>query len=180
MESLRLTLCYGALGFGYIVPATFLPAMARERLPDPLAFGWVWPAFGLAAAVSTLAAARIARKTGYRHLWIGANLVMAAGVAIPLAARSMGALLLSALFVGGTFMVVTMAGLQEARRVAGANARRLIAAMTASFALGQIAGPLVVSLLAARGDDGCSVALAAAAVALLVSGIALIPKEIPA
>jgi MFS family permease len=49
----KLTLCYGALGFGYIVPATFLPAMARAQIPDPLAFGWSWPLFGLAAALST-------------------------------------------------------------------------------------------------------------------------------
>jgi hypothetical protein len=34
-----------------------------------------------------------------------------------------GAILVSALAVGGTFMVITMVGLQEARRVAGAAAR---------------------------------------------------------
>ena len=40
-------------------------------------------------------------------------------------------------------MVVTMAGMQEARRVAGDGAPRLIAAMTAAFALGQLLGPVV-------------------------------------
>jgi len=29
-ESLRLVICYGVFGFGYIIPATFIPAMARE------------------------------------------------------------------------------------------------------------------------------------------------------
>jgi hypothetical protein len=38
-----------------------------------------------------------------------------------------------------------MAGLQEAARVAGAGAPRLMAAMTAAFAAGQIAGPLLVA-----------------------------------
>ena len=49
-RSLRLVLCYGAYGFGYIIPATFLPAMAREALGDPAVFGWAWPVFGGAAA----------------------------------------------------------------------------------------------------------------------------------
>ena len=31
----RLVLCYGALGLGYILPATFLPATARDLVPDP-------------------------------------------------------------------------------------------------------------------------------------------------
>jgi MFS family permease len=168
----KLTLCYGALGFGYIVPATFLPAMAREAIADPLVFGWTWPVFGTAAAISTLAAAAIARRTGYRRLWIAANLAMAAGVAIPLAGTGLAALLASSILVGGTFMVITMAGLQEARRLAGAKARELIAAMTCAFALGQIAGPVVVSLLAARGA-GYAPALAIATGALVLSAIAL-------
>ncbi len=43
-------LCYGAFGYGYIIPATFLPALAREVIKDPAVFGWVWPVFGAAAA----------------------------------------------------------------------------------------------------------------------------------
>lgn len=177
-EFLRLTLCYGALGFGYIVPATFLPAMARDAIPDPAVFGWAWPIFGAAAAISTLVAAAIARSIGYRWLWIAANLVMAAGVAIPLASSGVGALLASGLLVGGTFMVITMAGLQEARRIATAKARELIAAMTCAFALGQILGPILVSFLVHRGH-GYPAALAAAAAALVLSSIALFPWRTP-
>ena len=50
----RLVLCYGTFGFGYIIPATFLPAMARDVIPDPAVFGWVWPVFGATAALSTV------------------------------------------------------------------------------------------------------------------------------
>ena len=39
----RLILCYG-FGFGYILPATFLPTQARDLLNDAL-FGWAWPLF---------------------------------------------------------------------------------------------------------------------------------------
>jgi Uncharacterised MFS-type transporter YbfB len=53
-ESIRLVLCYGTFGFGYIIPATFLPVMARQAVQDPWIFGWAWPVFGLAAAASTI------------------------------------------------------------------------------------------------------------------------------
>jgi MFS family permease len=59
----------------------------------------------------------------------------------------LGGVLAGAVCVGGTFMVVTMASMQEAReRAAGGDATRLVAAMTAAFALGQLLGPLVVGL----------------------------------
>src|SRR6185503_1421951 len=48
-ESVRIVLCYAAFGFGYIIPATFIPAFARETLRDPALYGWAWPLFGAAA-----------------------------------------------------------------------------------------------------------------------------------
>ncbi|MDE2496577.1 MAG: YbfB/YjiJ family MFS transporter, partial [Xanthomonadaceae bacterium] len=52
-DRVRLASCYAALGFGYIIPATFLPAMAHRYITDPAIFGWAWPVFGAAAALST-------------------------------------------------------------------------------------------------------------------------------
>src|SRR5207249_4135037 len=75
-----LVLCYGAFGFGYIIPATFLPAMARGEVADPALFGWAWPAFGAAAAASTLAVAVLSRHFTDRRLWAMSQLVMALGV----------------------------------------------------------------------------------------------------
>jgi predicted MFS family arabinose efflux permease len=141
----RLVLCYGAFGFGYIIPATFLPAMAKEIVADPRMFGWAWPAFGAAAVVSTLYAARLSARLSHRSVWAGGHLVMALGVVVPLVVPGLPGIMASALLVGGTFMVITMAGMQEARG-AGPHARALMAAMTSAFALGQILGPLVVSL----------------------------------
>jgi hypothetical protein len=50
-------------------------------------------------------------------------------------------------------MVATMAGLQEARRVAGAAAPRLMASMTAAFGAGQFIGPLTVGAVAPTGSS---------------------------
>ncbi|APV49172.1 hypothetical protein BWI17_05450 [Betaproteobacteria bacterium GR16-43] len=143
-QAVRLVACYGCFGFGYIVPATFLPVMAKQALGDPAKFGWSWPIFGLAAAASTLFAGPLRKRYGDRNVWIGAHLVMAVGVALPLMSASLAFVLASALLVGGTFMVATMAGIQEARRVAGSGARTLIAGTTTAFATGQILGPVVV------------------------------------
>ena len=173
-EYRRLALCYGAFGFGYVIPATFLPAMAKEIIPDPQLFGWAWPAFGAAAVVSTVFAAQLNQFLSHRAMWIAGHLVMASGVVIPLIVAGLPGIMIASLLVGGTFMVITMAGMQDARRVAGPHARALMAAMTSAFALGQILGPVIVSLLAQR---GFAPALVLAASMLALSAVSLQRKE---
>lgn len=141
----RLVACYGAFGLGYIIPATFLPAAARDLVADPAVFGWTWPVFGIAAAISTIAAVRFLRNVPPRIVWVLGHAVMAFGVVLPAFDPTLPAMVISALCVGGTFMVITMSGMQEARRIGGPNAPRLMAAMTAAFATGQLIGPLLVT-----------------------------------
>jgi predicted MFS family arabinose efflux permease len=164
--------CYGIFGFGYIIPATFLPAQARQVLPDPALFGWTWPVFGVAAAASTIAASLMLRKAAPRMVWSWCHVVMAAGVAAPVFAANAFTLLFAAIAIGGTFMVLTMAGMQEARRVAGSAAPRLIAAMTAAFALGQLLGPVVVSVFSGSAHALRVPSIAAAV--LLLAGAAIL------
>ena len=141
---LRLVLCYGAFGYGYIIPATFLPAFARALIDDPRAFGLVWPVFGLAATASTVLTSRWLHARPAIHVWAASQLVMAFGVLVHALWPTLATALLSALAVGGTIVVATMAGIQHARAVGGARAPRLIGAMTAAFALGQLVGPLTI------------------------------------
>jgi predicted MFS family arabinose efflux permease len=172
-DTLRLILCYGVSGFGYIIPATFLPAMAREVIRDPAVFGWSWPVFGAAATISTLAAAVLTARFSNRRLWAVSHLVMAVGVALPVFWSGIVPIMFAGLFVGGTFMVVVMVALREARDVGGAHATSLMGAITASFALGQIVGPLSVSYLV-NATGGFSAALLVASGLLVVSAIALL------
>jgi hypothetical protein len=174
--AVRLVLCYTAYGFAYIVPATFVPAMAKAIIPDPAIFGWAWPLFGATAAASTLFIASWQARIGARRVWMISAFVLAMGTAAPLALPGLAGIVIAAILVGGTFVTITMAGLQVAREIAGAGAPPLMAAMTAGFGLGQVAGPLLVAQL---GDRGIPIALAASAVLVAVSGFALASKEKP-
>ena len=164
--------CYGLFGYGYIIPATFLPALARDYIDDPAVFGWVWPVFGAAAALSTIAAARFGDRLAPWRLWTAAQWVLAAGVLAPVLSRNVATVLTAAVCVGGTFMVITMAGIREALRVAGPQASQAVGMMTAAFAAGQIAGPLTVSLLAGS-SNAFRVASIIAALALVVGNCVL-------
>jgi hypothetical protein len=166
-EGWRLVLIYGGFGFGYIVPATFLPAAARQLVADPVVFGAVWPVFGVAAAASTVLVAFAFRGVAPRRVWAVSQGLMAVGVLASAASASLAALLVCAVCVGGTFVVATMAGLQEARRLAGAAGPRWIAAMTAAFAAGQLLGPFAVGLLATAGGSGMAAASTLAGFVLL-------------
>ena len=169
---MRLVLCHGIFGLGYIIPATFVPAMARELVRDPLVFGWSWPVFGIAATLSTLGAGAATRFVGNRRLWALSHLVMALGVVAPVVWPTIGGIMTAALLVGGTFMVGTMCGMQEAQVVGGPHGRRLMAAMTAAFGAGQIGGPLLVAYAVGPHGD-FSRPLAIACGLLLLSGGAL-------
>jgi len=148
-SDLQLILCYGAFGYGYIVLATYLPAMAQQGVDDPLVFGLTWPIFGLAAAGSVAISAKWGSSVSRERVWALAQTAMAIGTALPLLSVALGALILSAMMVGGTFMVATMAGLQLARERHPDDPTALVARMTIAFASGQIAGPLVIWALTA-------------------------------
>jgi predicted MFS family arabinose efflux permease len=165
--------CYAAFGYGYIIPATFLPALARGYIDRPAIFGLIWPVFGAAAALSTLLSVRLGRSLAPRQLWTRAKWVLAAGVLAPALAINVATLLISALCVGGTFMIITMAGIKEALRLGGAPASLAVGVMTAAFGAGQIIGPVTVSLL---GRTGHAFALASvlAVVGLAAANCALL------
>jgi MFS family permease len=175
-DSVRLVLCYGTFGFGYIIPATFVPAMARELVKDSLLFGWTWPVFGIAAALSTLVAARGARFVDNRRSWALSHLVMALGVSAPVVWPTIGGIMIAALLVGGTFMVNTMGGMQEAQIVAGPRATSLMAVMTAAFATGQIGGPLLVTYTVGPHGDFSRPLLIACLLLVVSAGALSLPR----
>lgn len=143
-----LLITYCAAGLGYIIPATYLPIMAQEVITDPLIFGWSWPIFGIAAGVSTLISTRLFRFFSNRQIWAASQIIMAFGLALPILFQNIEVIILSAVCIGGTFMIITMVGIREIHRIVPkADALRHIAFMTAAFATGQMIGPLFASLV---------------------------------
>ena len=136
-------------------------------------FGWAWPIFGVAAAGATFVAGAIVPFVALRRLWSLGHVILAVGVTLPVISPGPVAVLASALLVGSMFTVITMAGFQEGRRVAGARGRQMIAAMASAFSVGQIAGPVCVGALI-RPDDPFSAPLLIASLLLLASAGALV------
>jgi MFS family permease len=137
-----LIVCYTLFGFGYILPATYLPALARQLVDDPQVFGWAWPLFGTAAALSTVVVAYGLKRANRLSVWAASHLLMAIGVLLPSIWPSLRSVSIAALLVGGTFMVITMIAMQEARARAEGNATVVLGQMTAGFAFGQLMGPV--------------------------------------
>jgi predicted MFS family arabinose efflux permease len=128
--------------------------------------------FGAAAALSTLATSTLAASLSPRRVWILCMLVMACGVAAPLVVPGLAGIIVSAALVGATFVTITLAGLQEARRLYGAAARPVMAAMTSAFAVGQLVGPILIALVE-KLPHGFTAVLLAASASLLVAAAAL-------
>ncbi|MCW5623364.1 MAG: YbfB/YjiJ family MFS transporter [Burkholderiales bacterium] len=175
-DAWRLIACYGGFGFGYIIPATFLPALARRIVDDPAVFGWTWPVFGVAAAISAVLAATVLRKVAPRKLWAATQGTMAFGVLLPAIHASLTTLIVSAVCVGGTFLIMTMAAMQAARQLAVASVPRLMSAMAAAFATGQLVGPLTVGA-AASVEEALRLPSLLASAVLFATAVALWPPR---
>lgn len=171
-----LVACYTLFGFGYILPATYLPALARQLVDDPQVFGLAWPLFGLAAAVSTIVVSWCLQNANRLRVWAASHLLMVVGVLLPCVWTSLPSVTIAALLVGGTFMVITMLAMQEARARAEGNATLVLGRMTAGFALGQLLGPLASAAMGRFTDDFTTAlnhALVLAAAGLLLSAFYL-------
>jgi MFS family permease len=164
-----LIVAYGLYGFGYIIPGTFMPVIARDLLGGAFASGWFWPMFGVAALAGTLATGRIGNEY-QRAALIACFFVEALGVIIPVVLPDALGLALGSVLLGTAFAAITMLTLRETRALANRkryDAAPLMGALTAAFGLGQLIGPPVAGFLVERlGGFGPSLTLAAAGLTL--------------
>ncbi len=135
-----LLLAYGLFGFGYVITATFIVDMVRGSSSLAHLEPYIWVLFGLSAAPSVALWTGLGRRWGVLRIYAVACVVEAVGVAASALWLHPASIVLSAVFVGGTFMGLTALGL-VATRSSGGDPRGRIALMTASFSFGQILGP---------------------------------------
>lgn len=158
---------YGLAGFGYIITATYLPLFLSGSLQsvDPV---HLWALFGLAAAPSCLIWHKLVLKWGYRQALTRNLLFRALGVILPACSASLLFCVLSALWWGFTFMGTVTIALPKAKSLSHQVSFNMIAAMTALYGVGQIAGPLITGALYQIAAS-FNPALYAAALALLIA-----------
>ena len=169
-----LIAAYGLFGFGYVIPATFLPVIAGEHLHLPALREWFWPLYGAATVVLTLLLPRILRHVDHRSVLAGAFIAMIAGTALILVWPSILGLALATVLTGSMLMPIPMVVMREARLLMPHDHTRLIAALTAAFGVGQIVGPLTAAWLAARQHSFDAPLLLAALVLLVAAGLAMV------
>lgn len=145
-----LLLMYGLLGFAYMVPAAFLPLIAGQQLHLPALREWFWPIFGAATAASTLALRWLPARVDNRTVLAACSISMAVGMVLCIASHGVASLVAATLLLGFACLPVVMYTMREARLLAPRNHVRLVAALTASFGVGQAAGPAFAAWLASR------------------------------
>ena len=166
-----ITLTYGLFGFGYVITATFLVAMARQGATDHSIEFFAWLITGLSAAVSVHAWHRAVPRLGIVGVYLAGLLVESVGLVLAVALPSPYAPLIGGLMLGATFIMVTAYGLQIGRALAPQSPRKALAFMTAAFGVGQIVGPLVAGLLAERSGSFSAPTLLAAGVLLFCAAL---------
>ncbi|MHB1895925.1 MAG: YbfB/YjiJ family MFS transporter [Metallibacterium sp.] len=174
-----LIAAYGLIGFGYVIPATFLPVIAGERLHLPALREWFWPLYGAATVVLTLLLPRILRRIDNRPALAGTCVSMIAGIALILVWPSILGLALATVLIGSVLMPIVMVVMREARLLAPSDHTRLIAALTTAFGIGQIVGPLTAAWLAARQHSFDVPLLLAAAALVAALVLALVKRTAP-
>ena len=166
-----VTLTYGLFGFGYVITATFLVAMARQGATDHMVEFLAWLVTGLAAAVSVHLWRSAVGRLGLVGVYLAGLLVEAVGLVLAVALPSPLAPLVGGLLLGATFIMVTAYGLQIGRMLAPASPRKVLAVMTAAFGVGQIIGPLVAGWLAEGSGSFTAPTLLAAGVLLFCAAL---------
>ncbi|MGO8909553.1 MAG: YbfB/YjiJ family MFS transporter [Bradyrhizobium sp.] len=168
-----MIVAYGLFGFGYVITATFLVAIVRLNAEIRALEPWVWTLFGLAAIPSVTVWGWLGRQIGIMNAYAAACIIEAIGVAASVEWVTTPGVCFSALLLGGTFMGITALGFLAARILSPGNPHQALGQMTASFSIGQMAGPVLAGFLSERLGDFRVASLIAAAALVAAAALAV-------
>ncbi|OPA86974.1 hypothetical protein BFW88_19790 [Pseudomonas fluorescens] len=164
---------YVLFGLGYIIPATFLSQMASAQFNGAWQADLFWPCFGLVAAIGVGVASLRRKDPNTTRRWLMTTLwLQAAGVFACLLGNGWG-LALGVLLCGAPFLACMQLVMARLRDVAPQGYQRSTGLLTASFAIGQLSGPLLASV-SSHLSGGLQPALVIAGAGLLVAGAVLL------
>jgi hypothetical protein len=121
-----------------------------------------------------LLATRLPPGGDRRHRLAAAYVIQALGIATSLFSPTLAGFALGSLMLGVPFTAITFFAMQEARRLREDAAASCMGLLTATYGMGQIAGPPLVAVLLARSASpgaGFSLSLEIAAAALLAGAL---------
>lgn len=174
----HLCCIYFLYGLGYIIPATFLSQMASAQFHGAWQADLFWPCFGLAAALGVGVASLRRKHPNTTRRWLMATLwLQAAGVFACLFGNGWG-LALGVLLCGAPFLACMQLVMARLREVAPHGYQRSTGLLTASFAVGQLSGPLLASV-SSHLSGSLQPALVVAGTGLLLAGSVLINRPLP-
>lgn len=166
---------YFLYGLGYIIPATFLSQMAAAQFKGAWQADLFWPCFGLAAATGVIVASLRRKDPHTTRRWLMTTLwLQAAGVFACLLGNGWG-LALGVLLCGAPFLACMQLVMARLREVAPHGYQRSTGLLTASFAIGQLCGPLLASV-SSHLSGGLQLALVIAGCGMVLAGAVLISR----
>ena len=167
---------YFLYGLGYIIPATFLSQMASAQFKGAWQADLFWPCFGLAAALGVVVASLRRKDPDTTRRWLMTTLwLQAAGVFACLLGNGWG-LALGVLLCGAPFLACMQLVMARLRDVAPHGYQRSTGLLTASFAIGQLCGPLLASV-SNHFSGGLQPALVIAGCGLVLAGAVLVNRQ---
>ena len=137
-----LIIAYFTEGVGFVVQGTFLPDIINA-IPGLEGMGnFTWTLVGLAGIPSCIIWMRLAHKYGSVNIIIIAMLLQCVGILIPTLTSNMYLNLLSGIFYGGTFVGLVALFMNLGGSLSKGNPVVLMGALTTSYGIGQVIGPL--------------------------------------
>lgn len=163
----NLALLYGLAGFGYIIVATYLPLMARG-VGNTFLADHIWSIVGLAVIPGCYGWLWAARKWNILSCLSINLIVQASCVVMAIFINSPVLLTISCIGFGGTFMGTSSLVMPLARKISAPKNINLLGLVTLTYGIGQILGPLVVSVYQSN-KNGMAYSILLGAVSLFIA-----------